>query len=214
MQAKITLIGLHEWLYDPNTKPKGLFTNLSVPAGTLDVDTLAATILMRGGDYEVLYPNPVIMESFITVWSTKWAATIQRWYNAFTAQYDPISNYDRHEIWTDTGSGTGTTSGRASGTTNDTGTDTREDTTSAYDVATYSPKDKDTETRNLKSTTLTSENGKSDYSNTTTHDGHLYGNIGVTTNQQMIEAEYNLFKINLYNEVADLFLKEFVIPVR
>lgn len=197
MQSKITLIGLNDYLYDPDTNPLGLFRTLSVPSDTLDLDTLITTILMRGGNYEVLYPNPYLMQPLIEAWSVKWADTIQRWYNAFTARYDPISNYDRHEEWTDEskGNGKGTSKG------------TNENTRSAYDVNDsdgYSPVEKD----------VSDGTSSNEFENNAKHIGHLYGNIGVTTNQQMIEAEFNLFKINLYNEVADLFLKEFVIPVR
>jgi hypothetical protein len=202
MQAKITLMGLHEYLYDAVDNPDGLFSQLSVPASTLDKDILKNTILLRGGEFEVLYPNPDFMVPMIAVWSAKWADTITRWWTAFQADYDPISNYDRHEEWTDTASGSG--SGQSSGTSGG----SVEDTTSAYNVSTYSPEHKETTTGSNSGSTTSS------FSNSNTHDGHLYGNIGVTTNQQMIEAEFELRKINLYNEVADLFLTEFVIPVR
>ena len=202
MQAKITLIGLHNYLYDENDNPDGLFSQLTVPADTFDRELLKTTILLRGGEFEVLYPNPDFMIPLIGAWSAKWADTMSRWWNAFHAQYDPISNYDRHEEWTDTASGSG--SGQSSGTSGG----SVEDTTSAYNVATYSPEHKET------SSGTNSGNTTSSFSNSNTHDGHLYGNIGVTTNQQMIEAEFELLKTNLYNEVADLFLTEFVIPVR
>ena len=46
------------------------------------------------------------------------------------------------------------------------------------------------------------------------HEGRVHGNIGVTTSQQMMESEMNLrLKWNLYNQITDLFLTEFVIPV-
>ena len=45
------------------------------------------------------------------------------------------------------------------------------------------------------------------------HDGHLYGNIGVTTSQQMLGQELEIARFNIYNEIADLFIMEFTIPV-
>ena len=202
MQSKITLMGLHNYLYDENDNPDGLFSQLSVPTDTMDKDLLKNTILLRGGEFEVLYPNPNFMVPMIGAWSAKWADTITRWWNAFHAEYDPISNYDRHEEWTDkaSGDGSGTSTGSSSGNV--------EDTTSAYNVPDYSPEHKETSSGSNSGSTT------SEYSNNSEHKGHLYGNIGVTTNQQMIEAEFELFKTNLYNEVADLFLTEFVIPVR
>ena len=43
MQAKITLMGLHEYLYDSVDNPDGLFSQLSVPADTMDKDILKNT---------------------------------------------------------------------------------------------------------------------------------------------------------------------------
>jgi len=46
------------------------------------------------------------------------------------------------------------------------------------------------------------------------HNAHLYGNIGVTTSQQMVEAE-NLLRLkwNLYDRIADMFIEEFFILI-
>lgn len=45
------------------------------------------------------------------------------------------------------------------------------------------------------------------------HTGHLYGNIGVTTSQQMLKEEWEVAKLNIYDEAADLFLQEFCIYI-
>lgn len=46
------------------------------------------------------------------------------------------------------------------------------------------------------------------------HKGRVHGNIGVTTSQQMLESEMVLrLKWNLYNQITDLFLTEFVLPI-
>ena len=59
MQAKMTLIGLYNYLYDENLDdPDVLFSGLTVPADTYDLDLLKATILLRGGGFEVMYPDP------------------------------------------------------------------------------------------------------------------------------------------------------------
>ena len=42
---------------------------------------------------------------------------------------------------------------------------------------------------------------------------HAYGNIGVTTSQQMLESELELQRFNLYQQITDLYLTEMVIPV-
>lgn len=43
--------------------------------------------------------------------------------------------------------------------------------------------------------------------------GRAHGNIGVTTSQQMLEAEWEVAKLNIYDEAADLFLSEFCLYV-
>ena len=45
------------------------------------------------------------------------------------------------------------------------------------------------------------------------HTGRTHGNIGVTTSQQMLQAELDIARFNLYDEAADLFLSEFCIYV-
>ena len=49
--------------------------------------------------------------------------------------------------------------------------------------------------------------------NTFIHTSHLYGNIGVTTSQQMLQAELDVQKFNIYTEIANLFIDEFCIQV-
>lgn len=48
---------------------------------------------------------------------------------------------------------------------------------------------------------------------TDTRDMHMYGNIGVTTSQQMLEAELNIRKWNIYEKIADMFISEFCIMI-
>lgn len=45
------------------------------------------------------------------------------------------------------------------------------------------------------------------------HSAHLYGNIGVTTSQQMLQSELDIARFNIYNEIAELFIDDFCILV-
>lgn len=45
------------------------------------------------------------------------------------------------------------------------------------------------------------------------HKSHIWGNIGVTTSQQMIEAELKLRRWNLYEQIADIFCDEMCVRV-
>lgn len=45
------------------------------------------------------------------------------------------------------------------------------------------------------------------------HFGRMYGNIGVTTSQQMLESELEIARFNIYDQIADLFITEFCLLV-
>lgn len=50
--------------------------------------------------------------------------------------------------------------------------------------------------------------------NSLSHNAHLYGNIGVTTSQQMLESEFKLRQnINIYDVIAEIFFKELCIYI-
>ena len=49
--------------------------------------------------------------------------------------------------------------------------------------------------------------------NNSKHSGRIHGNIGVTTSQQMLQAELDLGYWNIYEKITELFLQEFTIPV-
>lgn len=58
----------------------------------------------------------------------------------------------------------------------------------------------------------TSDNGTS--SNNSEHTGEIYGNIGVTTSQQMLESEITLWgKIDIYRDTAEMFIQDFCIMI-
>lgn len=46
-----------------------------------------------------------------------------------------------------------------------------------------------------------------------THTFRAYGNIGVTTSQQMLQAELDIDKWNIYEQIADMFISEFCIMI-
>ena len=50
-------------------------------------------------------------------------------------------------------------------------------------------------------------------SNRAIRSGRAHGNIGVTTSQQMLQAEWEVARLNIYEEAADMFLSEFCIYV-
>ena len=203
--AKMTLIGMNAFMLNMNDD---LFSNLTLPEG-LDKQTLTDNILLRGGEFEVLYSNPTAMQSLIGIWSRREQATFERWVSALAIEYAPLENYDRIEHWTDETDGTG--SSDSSGSVNTTSNDTSELTKSAYDQSTYSPYEKTINGGTVGTTS--SDSTDTEMSSDSEHNGRIHGNIGVTTSQQMLEAELNLGYWNVYTKITELFLQEFTIPV-
>ena len=87
--AKMTLIGMSN--YDPD-----LFKDAFFPDG-IDKDLVINTLLMHGGEFEVLYPNLTFMRNSIKIWCSKWYRTFAEWYKGTQASWNPIYNYDRME---------------------------------------------------------------------------------------------------------------------
>ena len=191
--SKMTLMGLYQWNNE-------LFKNLELP-DDLDASILIDNILVRSGEFEVLYADFEFNQYMIGAWSRKWADTFKRWVDALAIEYAPLENYDRKEDWTDTRNGS--TSGETSGTTNTTSTNK----VSAYDAADFSNKDQN----EIYGSDSSSSSGESHEG--AKHDGRIHGNIGVTTSQQMLHAELDLGYWNIYEKITDLFLTEFTIPV-
>lgn len=183
--AKITLIGLYNYRPD-------IFDNCAFPAG-IDRNIAINTILANNAEFEPLYIDADYMKLLISNWSAKWLWSFDKWIKAINLKYDPIYNYDRYEEYDDLKENTGTSSTTAKD----------DQKVSAYNSNTLQP---------------TGENNHTDTTNGSgtekiKHRAHLYGNIGVTTSQQMLDAELDIARWNLYNQISDLFKTELLITV-
>lgn len=196
MQSKLTLIGLYN--YD-NTA----LDLLSFPEG-IDKDLAISTILLRCGEFELLYPSLPFVKSLCDVWSKKHYRTFEKWLAALSVNYNPLDNYDRHEEYTDTTSSN--TSGSMS-PAQTTRTNTEE--VSAFDSSSYQPKSKNTDslTVNLAGSDTSESSGSID------HDAHIWGNIGTMTSQKMLTDELEVQRFSLYDQIADIFCEEFCLMI-
>ena len=178
--AKMTLIGFYNAYEDSHP----LFEYLELPAG-IDKDLFINSLLLDAGELEVLYADPDFFRGAVRIWGQKWYHTFQKWYEAISAEYDPISNYDRKEEWR-----------------TDTDSNSRSDSTanrSSYDSASLQP--------------YTSMNDSGTFDGTEVKTGRAYGNIGITTSQQMVQSSLDLYEWNLYQQMIDLFKTELLIPI-
>lgn len=188
-QSKITIIGMYNYF---NSYKRDLFELLTVPEG-IDRDVLIDNILLKSGDFEVIYSNGDFVHDAIGIWSKKWERTFVKWVKALSVEYNPLENYDRMEEITTTDDGSNTAQGR-SGNTNK---------ISAYNSSNF---ENDTNSDGDFSSSGTAKNRN-------VRSGRMHGNIGVTTSQQMLEAELNIDMWNIYEHITDIFLKEFIVPI-
>lgn len=186
--AKMTLIGFYNAYEDIDP----LFANLTLPAG-IDKDLFINSLLLDAGEFEVLYADPDFFKNAISIWGRKWYRTFEKWFSALNVSYDPLNNYDRTEEWTTKTDSTSDTAADSTTSTN----------RSSFDSASLTP----------YTSTNDDSTGRSKYDGTEIRTGRAYGNIGVTTSQQMLEAELNLQEWNLYQHMIDLFKTELLIPI-
>lgn len=232
-EYKTTLIGIESAI---NVEGRSVFDKLNLPSG-IDKNILKDSILMRSGEFEVLYSDPYLMTDLVGIWANKYYATFERWIKALNIEYNPLENFNRHEIIKDktgekeTGSSTNKSTGKNSGEnkiTYNSKVETDDTTTvseSAYNETDPSEKtetvlDGETNNSGYDTTTVKGENevnasgtNSVDKNTDYTRDAHLYGNIGVTTSQQMLHAELDIGYWNIYNKITDMFITEFLLLV-
>lgn len=204
--ATMTMIGMYNFDND-------LFELLTTPEG-IDKQTLIDTILLRSGEFEVMYPDLDFLKYSIGAWSRKWNPTLERWSKALKAEYNPLENYDRQEEWTDNGTSNGSESGSSNGSTSGQTGSLTTNKASANDAGdAFTNKDATAVNGTDSTTSLGSSSLNKNDSFNNSHKGRIHGNIGVTTSQQMLLSELDLGYWNIYEKIADIFLTEFVLPI-
>ena len=212
-QSKITLIGLEQFLNPDHS----VFESLELPEG-IDKDTLIGSIMLRCQEFELLYTDPDVMTSAVFIWGKKNYWTFDKWVKLINKQYDPLYNKDYYEDITDNHEGEFSNEGSAHSSGN-TGTTNNLETTHserAYNNSTLTAISKDADTGTVTGTfgnNNTSDNsGNDSYENTRSY--HGYGNIGITSAQELFLREAkDVATWNMYEHIADLFASEFCIMV-
>lgn len=245
MKTTISILGLYNF---DNT----LFDNMVLPRG-VDRETVINNMLLELAELEVLYSNFDVLKMSIGMWSKKELPVWEKLYATTQFEYDPISNYDRTEEWTEKETrDLKSTQNEQRSTTNtyeqtrdlkatntfersevNTGNDTTITNVVGFNSEAETLKDKATvqhglsvkhnnsETGTDNGTVKDSGSGSGTISNngsdTGTVDnirtGRAYGNIGVTTTQQMIEAEREVVKFNVTDYIIESFKNRFCILI-
>lgn len=234
MPATMSLLGLYNW-------DSTIIDGLTVPEG-VDKSVLINNLLRECAELEIVYTQPEALKFFVGEWAKERLPVWERLAATLKFEYDPISNYDRREEWTDedtderdeqssvhsSGSHNGSSSGSISGSNSGTSSGESTSKTAGFNSAASDVPDKQQESREENSAESSEEsstesneessaesNGKTQISasRTATRSGRAYGNIGVTTTQQMIEQERNISLFDIDHVIIDDFKKTFCLLI-
>ena len=194
LQPRMTLYGMYQ--YDPT-----LFDGVILPEG-MDKTLMVNQIIRQSGDLFPYYQVPPEVKTAITEWFTRRKDNFAKLWQGFTAEYNPIENYDRQEDSTETPNITHTLSNSGQDAS------TNEADVQGYNGTDYVPNSR------TKSSGTSSTNGTDTESGTRTYTSRIHGNIGVTTSAQMLEGELALRKsMDIYALIAAEFETDNLIQV-
>ena len=201
-----------------------IFDDLVFPDG-VDKQIFVDTLVQTCGHTPLLHPDPGYLHYYIPAWGKRTFQIWEKLYKTLNLDYNPIENYDRISNWTDTVernlNRTTSSETEAHSENDSTGTtgNKMEEKISADNSSEYQP-NRTEESNGTSSDLLTTDsrgtdNGKmaDDEKTVHTYEERTHGNIGVTTSQQMIEAERNLVRYDFYMEIVNSFKKEFCLLV-
>lgn len=222
--SKITLIGMERYLNPDHS----IFENMQLPEG-IDKDILVGSIILRCQEFELLFSDPDFMIAAVNVWSRKNYWTFNKWVELINKQYDPLYNKDYFEEYNDTHEGAESGSGSNSMNDDHTRTDnlkTETDATLTHSEKAYNDSDyvgttedvtdgevNNTGTQRMAGSSSGSYNDSKNDSYVNNHTYHGYGNIGITSAQELFMKQTDVARWNMYEHIADLFCQEFCIMV-
>lgn len=177
-----------------------IFTGILLPDG-IDRETLIDRIMIRCMEFSVMHSDIEFAHEQILNFFKVHYRTFDKWVKVLNKEYEPLNNYDRTEIYS--GNGSHNNANSTSGSDSNTITTTK----AAFNSSGYEPYEKNV------SSGSSSGSGSDHGSFNEGHNLRAYGNIGVTTSQQMLEAEWEVDKLNIFTSIADMFCDEFCIQV-
>lgn len=235
--ATLTLIGMKNFL---DYQGIDLFEQFDIPS-ELDKEEAINNILLNCGENELLYPDANFMINCIGLWSKKWMRTFQKWVDVLDMEYNPLENYDRQEAWSDSASSSESMSASsseqnslsssenssASASDSSYGSESQLNDISAFNATTLREDTSASAARNNNATSSSQANNlkaeldaRQQHEQESRHDtrlshhsGRVHGNIGVTTTQQMLQSELDVQRFNIYDEIAIIFMREFVLAL-
>lgn len=197
------------------------FNDVEVPEG-VDIELLKQNIVLKCGLLTPVYAEPDFFQKILGFWFSSHRWNLERLVKLYTTEYEPLYNYDRYEKmkheYKDNGDDSDTLQHGHVVTDREQGSEETERKTSAMNSSVYEPDTSETRKPNVTNTETNTGNDVTKkvlkHDGETEDDNHLYGNIGVTTSQQMFESEDNLIRnMNLYDTIVDMLATDLFIGV-
>ena len=194
MLSKLTIAGLNEFTEGH------IFDDMELPEG-YDRDIVITEIIRQCSEFSVIYTEPIFLAHMIGSWSKKWYHNFDRWLKAYNFEYNALYNLEVEATYTETGS----SNIDQQGGVNSEGHDI--ESKAAYDSEVFKNAIKDDHSNHVNTSSYTTGNT----SNTRTE--KRFGNQGTTMSQTMLEAEYDIWKTNIYQMIAEVFATEMCICI-
>lgn len=186
-----------------------LWDGFRVP-GDVDRQTVIDNIKLETSEMSVLYPDAETMQFAIKNWTDKNYSVWSELWETLQYEYNPIHNYDREGHWKDKNTERHVETPDLT-TKDDYQRNLANDTTVNNSIAAYNNGLADSsrdvshsvDTGNSSNTNKRSGTIKNDADDVLQHDEHVYGNIGVTSTQQLIEAQRRVVQFNLIDYIVN-----------
>lgn len=179
-------------------------TNFPLPEGVTR-ETLLPLILSETAELEIVYPDPATFKIVCKAWANARGPAWERMVETLNNEYDPLHNYDR----TETEQIDDAETIEDAETVNDVTGGTTTGQTTGFNANTFSDDKKTIDSGSLDRD-RSFDRGRT-YGRERTM--RAYGNIGVTTSQEMATAELDLRKTDIYRIITDEFTRYFCILV-
>lgn len=189
------------WADHYNLSPDNIYrTAPSISSGEfLDV------LFSEAGHFETIYASEEELEKHFHIWIRRNETRWNNIYSTMCYQYNPINNYDRSETFTEKIIGKSDVSVNGNSSAN--GTQTSK--VSAFNEDDFTDREQVIDSNSGTSKQDSNANNTQDITRTI----KVGGNIGVTTTQEMLEAERKLWRFDFLMMIVEEYKKRFCIMV-
>ena len=202
----ITAYKINNHLFDDMVLPDAIIKDNVQVAPAINKEDIIDLIIAECGELNLVWSNPEYLQNLIGKWSKANLYNWERMYLALYEEYDPLTNYDRHEQMKDV-----RTPDLTVATTNQ-----QTDNTHTSDFSNGYNSGEQIKTGSSTGDNQSESNGSNKTSGTdmNEHEGRLWGNIGVTTSAQMLSGELEVrMKDNIHDIIVSMFRDKFCILV-